>query len=67
MLALIVFACYWFDWQHQLDQINAEREKETQLRTTFLDKKKQAIDLPAYIKQPSNEKKSRGAAQAVTW
>ena len=61
VLALIVFACYWFDWQHQLDQINAEREKETQLRTTFLDKKKQAIDLPAYVKQLEDIEKQFGA------
>lgn len=60
-LALIVFACYWFDWQHQLDQINVEREKETQLRTTFLDKKKQAIDLPAYRKQLEDIEKQFGA------
>jgi type IV pilus assembly protein PilO len=61
VLALIVFACYWFDWQHQLEQINAEREKETQLRTTFLDKKKQAIDLPAYVKQLEDIEKQFGA------
>lgn len=61
VLALIVFACYWFDWQHQLDQINVEREKETQLRTAFLDKKKQAIDLPAYVKQLEDIEKQFGA------
>ena len=51
ILAAIVFAGYWFDWQNQLEQINGEKAKEEQLRTTFLDKKKQAIDLPAYRKQ----------------
>ena len=61
VLALIVFACYWFDWQHQLDQINVEREKEAQLRTAFLDKKKQAIDLPAYVKQLEDIEKQFGA------
>lgn len=61
VLALIVFACYWFDWQHQLDQINVEREKETQLRAAFLDKKKQAIDLPAYVKQLEDIEKQFGA------
>lgn len=60
-LALILFACYWFDWQHQLDQINVEREKEAQLRTTFLDKKKQAVDLPAYVKQLEDIEKQFGA------
>jgi type IV pilus assembly protein PilO len=60
-LALIVFASYWFDWQNQLDQIHAEKEKEAQLRTTFLDKKKQAIDLPAYRKQLQDIEKQFGA------
>ena len=60
-LALILFACYWFDWQHQLDQINVEREKEAQLRTTFLDKKKRAVDLPAYVKQLEDIEKQFGA------
>jgi len=60
-LSLIVFASYWFDWQNQLDQINAEKEKEAQLRTTFLDKKKQAIDLPAYRKQLQDIEKQFGA------
>ena len=61
VFALIVFASYWFDWQNQLDQISAERAKETQLRTTFLDKKKQAVDLPAYLKQLDDIEKQFGA------
>jgi len=60
-LALIVFASYWFDWQHQIEQINAEQQKEAQLRVTFLDKKKQAVDLPAYRKQLEDIEKQFGA------
>lgn len=51
LLLLLVFASYWFDWQNQLVQIDQAKAKEEQLRTTFLSKKKQAIDLPAYRKQ----------------
>ncbi len=51
LLLLLVFASYWFDWQDQLAQIDGAKAKEEQLRTTFLSKKKQAIDLPAYRKQ----------------
>jgi type IV pilus assembly protein PilO len=51
LLVLLVGASYWFDWQDQLAQIDGAKAKEEQLRTTFLDKKKQAIDLPAYRKQ----------------
>ncbi len=51
LLLLLVGASYWFDWQDQLTQIDEAKAKEEQLRTTFLDKKKVAIDLPAYRKQ----------------
>lgn len=51
LLLLLVFAGYWFDWQDQITQIDGAKAKEEQLRTTFLGKKKQAIDLPAYRKQ----------------
>lgn len=51
VLLLIVFASYWFDWQHQIEQIKAEEQKEEKLRATFLDKKKLAIDLPQYKKR----------------
>jgi type IV pilus assembly protein PilO len=61
ILVLIVAAGYWFDWQHQLEQINGEKAREEQLRTTFLDKKKQAIDLPAYRKQLQDIEKQFGA------
>ncbi|MCW5604505.1 MAG: type 4a pilus biogenesis protein PilO [Burkholderiales bacterium] len=60
-LLLIVGASYWFDWQHQIDRINAEKSKEEQLRTTFLDKKKQAINLDAYLQQKADIEKQFGA------
>ena len=60
-LLLIVGASYWFDWQNQLDQISGEKQKESQLRSTFLDKKKQAIDLPAYRKRLTDIEKQFGA------
>jgi type IV pilus assembly protein PilO len=61
VLVLIIAACYWFDWQYQLEQISSEQQKEAQLRTTFLEKKKQAIDLPAYRKQLEDIEKQFGA------
>lgn len=51
VLLLIVFASYWFDWQHQIEQIKAEEQKEEKFRATFLEKKKLAIDLPLYKKR----------------
>ena len=61
VLGLILAAGWWFDWQNQIEQINGEKAKEEQLRTTFLDKKKQAIDLPAYRKQLQDIEKQFGA------
>ena len=60
-LLLIMGAGYWFDWQYQIEQIGTEKQKEEQLRTTFLDKKKQAIDLAAYRKQLEDIEKQFGA------
>lgn len=60
-LLLILGAGYWFDWQYQIEQIGAEKLKEEQLRTTFLDKKKQAINLGAYLKQKEDIEKQFGA------
>ena len=60
-LLLILGAGYWFDWQYQIEQIGAEKLKEEQLRTTFIDKKKQAINLGAYLKQKEDIEKQFGA------
>jgi len=51
LLLLLIGASYYFDWSDQIAQIDGAKAKEEQLRTTFLSKKKQAIDLPAYRKQ----------------
>jgi type IV pilus assembly protein PilO len=61
VLLLIVAASYWFDWKAQVEQIDAEKAKEAQLRTTFVDKKKKALDLPAYRKQLEDIEKQFGA------
>jgi type IV pilus assembly protein PilO len=50
-LVCIVFAGYWFDWQGQLDDLEKSQSKEEQLRQTFLDKKRQAVNLDIYKKQ----------------
>ena len=62
LLALIGIsaASYFLDWQSQLEAIDASTKKEQSLRTTFLDKKKQAIDLDAYRKQLADIEKSFG-------
>jgi len=61
ILALIVAASWWFDWQDQIDKINSEAQKEEGLRKTFLTKKSEAINLPAYQKQLEDIEKQFGA------
>jgi len=60
-LVLIVAASWWFDWQHQIEGINQEKLKEEGLRKTFLTKKSEAINLPAYQKQLEDIEKQFGA------
>lgn len=61
LLLLVIFLGYWFDWRNQLNEINALREREATLRTTFLDKKRQAVNLPAYQKQLEDIEQAFGA------
>jgi type IV pilus assembly protein PilO len=60
LLFLLVFAGYWFDWQNQLETLARDRAKEQDLRTAFLDKKKQAVNLEAYRKQLAEIEESFG-------
>ncbi len=60
LLVLLVFAGYWFDWKGQLETLASAREKEQQLRDSFLDKKKQAVNLEAYRRQLAEIEESFG-------
>ncbi len=59
LLALIA-ASYFLDWQNQLETIDAAKQKEVKLRETFIDKKKQALNLEAYRQQLADIEKSFG-------
>ena len=61
LLLVILFASYWFDWQYQMEELDGHRTKEAELRQTFLQKKRQAINLEAYRKQLDDIEKSFGA------
>ncbi len=61
VLVAAVGAGYWFDWQNQLADIEAAQKKEAELRNTFIEKKKVAIDLEAYRQQLTDIEKSFGA------
>lgn len=59
-LVLLIFASYWFNWKNQLTDITTSEQKEDTLRQTFMDKKKQAIDLEAYRQQLAEIDKAFG-------
>ena len=61
VLVVIVAASWYFDWDDQLNRINGEVQKEEGLRKTFLTKKSEAINLPAYQKQLEDIEKQFGA------
>lgn len=61
LLLIILAAGYWFDWRDQLNQLETEKAKEAQLRTTFITKKKQAINLETYKQQLRDIEQSFGA------
>ena len=61
LLVLIVGAAYWFDWKDQIASIDAEKAREEQLKASFVEKKKTALDLPAYRKQLEDIEKQFGA------
>lgn len=61
LFLLLLGAGYWFVWQHQIGELDSAKKKEDELRTTFLDKKKKAINLEAYRKQLADIEQSFGA------
>ncbi len=61
LFVMLVFAAYWLDWQTQLEQLETARQEEIKLRETFLNKKKQAINLDTYRQQLTEIDQSFGA------
>ena len=61
LFMLILFAGYWFDWQNQLADLDIAKEKESQLRETFISKKKQVVNLDTYRRQLKDLEQAFGA------
>lgn len=57
----IVLAGWWFDWRGGMEQLEAAKQKETELRGVFTTKKNQAINLEAYGKQLVDIEQAFGA------
>ncbi len=61
LFVAIIAAGYFLDWSDQLDSLNAAQAEEDKLRQTFLDKKKQAINLDIYKQQLKDINQAFGA------
>jgi len=61
LFILILFAGYWFDWQDQLADLDIAKGKESQLRETFISKKKQVVNLDTYRRQLKDLEQAFGA------
>lgn len=61
LFSLIVLAGWWFLWSPALDELDQAKMKEEDLRKTFLEKKRQAINLAAYEQQMVEIERTFGA------
>jgi type IV pilus assembly protein PilO len=61
LLGLLILAGYWFFWSPALEELDAAKAKEVELKSVFLDKKKQAVNLDAYKQQMVEIERTFGA------
>lgn len=61
LFILLLLGGYWFDWSDQMAQLGEVRQKEETLKTTFMDKKRQAINLETYRQQLKDLEQAFGA------
>jgi type IV pilus assembly protein PilO len=57
----LVGAGYWFMWKPSMEELEGVRNKETELRSVFMAKKKEAVNLPIYKQQMVDIEKTFGA------
>ena len=61
LIVMIIAAGWWFDWRSGLTELEAAKQKEGELRSTFTTKKIQAINLETYKKQLADIDQAFGA------
>lgn len=61
LVIMIVVAGWWFDWRGGMNELEAAKQKEGELRSAFTTKKIQAINLEAYKKQLADIDQAFGA------
>ncbi|BBP01900.1 type 4a pilus biogenesis protein PilO [Sulfuriferula nivalis] len=58
---VLLFVGYWFVWSDELAQIDTGKQEEMSLRDSFMNKKRQAVNLDIYKQQLSDIDHSFGA------
>ena len=61
LLVAILGVAYFFDWQGQLDELEAGRAQEAKLKAEYVDKKRQAVNLDLLENQKREIETSFGA------
>jgi type IV pilus assembly protein PilO len=61
LLTVILAVAYFFDWQGQLEELEAGRAQEEKLKVEYVDKKKQAVNLDLLENQKREIETSFGA------
>lgn len=60
LFLLLLAAGWWFDWKSQVEELETRQQEEARLKTEYLDKKKQAVNLEEYRKQLAEIDKTFG-------
>ena len=61
LFVALVAAGWWFDWRGGMETLDVTKQKEVQLRSVFVTKKNQAINLESYKKQLADIEQAFGA------
>ncbi len=61
LLAITLGASWWFDWQDQADTLSQREQEETQLRDSWVAKKKLAVNLDEHRRQLAEIDRQFGA------
>jgi type IV pilus assembly protein PilO len=60
LLVVIMVLGWWFGWRPQLEDLNAKHQQEDRLKSEWLEKKQQAVNLEEYQKQLAEINKAFG-------
>lgn len=61
LFAAVLGLAYFFDWQGQLDELEAGKQQEEKLKRDYVDKKRQAVNIELYRQQLREIDSSFGA------